>query len=325
MTAFYALLVDAGWSGAVVPDAANYLFRPSRRVYAAVTDDIPGQNFAAQRTAVSGNHRPQAIADTVVGLEDTPTTITLGGYDEDGDPLTFVILTLPEFGVLYDTVAERAIADHDLPHALDGPEGRLAYDPDNDYNAPDDPDAFVFEVSDGRETSAPAELRIAVRAVNDPPSFAVPADLDLPTGETTSVPLTEINPGAPDETWQTLTFAAHSNNQQILPNAALVFVGSELLVTPHGGGPVTITLLAKDDGGTDDGGIDLSAPVQLQIVVAEPRPPIAEAQQIIVHTDTSRPIVLMGRDGADQSSMSPLCQPLEFTLISQPRHGRVVR
>jgi hypothetical protein len=95
------------------------------------------------------NHEPIADAQTLELDEDTTASITLAGTDQDGDPLTFRIVTAPAHGT------------------LSGEAPALNYTPSADYNGSD---AFTFVVNDGQSDSQIATVNITVRPVNDPPT-----------------------------------------------------------------------------------------------------------------------------------------------------------
>jgi len=99
-------------------------------------------------TVTPVNDPPVANPQTVTTAEDTPVGITLTGSDVDGDPLTFVIVTLPGNG------------------ALSGTPPNLTYTPNPDFNGSD---SFTFKVNDGQVDSSPATVSITVTPVNDPP------------------------------------------------------------------------------------------------------------------------------------------------------------
>ena len=120
------------------------------------------------------SHRPTASDGTVTTAEDTPLDIKMNATDLDGNPLTFVIMTVPSHGSLQD---------------LDEATGELTYVPTSGYNGPD---SFSFMAKDFRLESDLAVIGITVTPaldsdsddINDPP---VSSDMEVETDEDTPV------------------------------------------------------------------------------------------------------------------------------------------
>jgi hypothetical protein len=91
---------------------------------------------------------PVAIPQAIIISEDTPADILLVGYDPDGDPISFEILTTPTQGILGGTAPN------------------LVYTPTLNFNGDD---IFSFTVSDESQTSQPADVNIQVTPINDAP------------------------------------------------------------------------------------------------------------------------------------------------------------
>ena len=102
------------------------------------------------------NEIPVASSDSVKAGVSTPLQITLTGSDSDGDPLTFFVITEPEFGSV---------------SAVSGTPPQVTYTPP----AFEVTDSFAFEAFDGISDSAPAlisiDVTIAGAAEDPPPTF----------------------------------------------------------------------------------------------------------------------------------------------------------
>lgn len=85
--------------------------------------------------------------------EDTSTSVALKAEDNDGDTLSYEIAEAPAHGT------------------LSGTPPKLTYTPEADYFGAD---SFKYVASDGTATSEPAEVRLRVRSVNDPPEWTAP-------------------------------------------------------------------------------------------------------------------------------------------------------
>src|SRR5215217_990632 len=110
----------------------------------------------------SAKQAPEAQPQPIVSTdEDAAKTITLSGTDEEGDNLTFFIVSGPSHGTLGPigvlTCAGTA------PRACSA---NVTYTPDNDYNGFD---IFSFKADDGTEGSYPAPVSMLVNPVNDTP------------------------------------------------------------------------------------------------------------------------------------------------------------
>ena len=99
-------------------------------------------------TVMDHNDPPKADELSFTTDEDVPLDIMLSGSDPDNDPITYMILDHPSFGV------------------LSGEAPNLTYTPDPDYHGED---SFTFAVFDGQLTSDPATVTITINPVNDPP------------------------------------------------------------------------------------------------------------------------------------------------------------
>ena len=118
--------------------------------YAASPEDTWGTWFGQVRFT---DTPPVALAQTVATTEDTPVAITLTGSDPGGDPLTFIIMSLPGRGDLSegDTSVQTA------PHALIG--DTVTYTPNAGFG---DVDSFDFKVNDSTSDSDSANIRLIV-------------------------------------------------------------------------------------------------------------------------------------------------------------------
>ena len=267
----YAISVPYESSGVLVPTLEGYQFAPQAWSFSKLTSDLDGVDFrASSSSALAENHPPVALDQALDTPEDASASVGLVGQDADDDPLTYIITTLPEHGTLRDEQTEQVIAASELPYALSAAGNRVAYDPEANYNGAD---SFAFRVSDGTQESGPesATVTLTIAAVNDPPTFVPPPDQVMSMGPTLVISMGSVSPGPADEAGQTITFAGASYNQAIIPNENLVFSGSQLSITAvAAGGPVTIGVVAHDNGGNENGGQDASWATFSVTVVAGP-------------------------------------------------------
>ena len=120
----------------------------------------------------------------------------------------------------------------------------------------------------GVDQSAPVELVLNVTAVNDVPSFVIPATappvLEGAGAQTVAAFATAISAGPADEAGQTLSFAANvtgSTGNLAFAAAPALAPNGTLTYAPQAGtsGTATVSVVLSDNGGTANGGVDTSA------------------------------------------------------------------
>jgi hypothetical protein len=119
-----------------------------------ITDLIA--HFESAKQAPEAQPQPIVSAD-----EDTAKTITLSATDEDGDNLTFFIVSGPNHGTLGPI--EAVTCTGIIPRTCSA---NVTYTPDNAYNGFD---IFSFKANDGTSDSNPAPVSMLVDPVNDTP------------------------------------------------------------------------------------------------------------------------------------------------------------
>jgi hypothetical protein len=206
---------------------------------------------------VTCNTPPVANSDTATTNEDNSVTIHLSGSDADGDTLTFSIVTPPAHGSLGAiTPTGPTTAD-------------VVYSPNLNYNGTD---SFVFQVNDGNGGTSNGTITITIVPVNDAPSFLIgPSQsvLEDSGAHTVANWATAISPGPADESSQTVTFTVTNDNNPLFSVQPAVASNGTLTYTlaANANGSATITVVAQDNGGTANGGVDTSAPQTSTITV----------------------------------------------------------
>ncbi|MBW7990264.1 MAG: tandem-95 repeat protein [Planctomycetes bacterium] len=100
-------------------------------------------------TITAANDPPMAYSDSATTQEDESISITLAGGDDDGDVITYRVVTGPSHGI------------------LKGRAPRLIYSPNANFNGSD---SLTFKTSDKRADSKTATVSITVKPVNDAPT-----------------------------------------------------------------------------------------------------------------------------------------------------------
>jgi hypothetical protein len=116
----------------------------------------------------------------------------------------------------------------------------------------------------GVDSSAAQTFTITITAVNDAPSFTKGADqTSLEDGGAQSVAgwATGISAGPADESSQSVSFTATNNNNALFSAQPSVAADGILTYTaaPDAFGTATVSVVAHDNGGTANGGVDTSA------------------------------------------------------------------
>ncbi len=198
------------------------------------------------------NDPPVAQTQSLTTLEDTALSITLTATDADGDTLTYAVQDAPTHG------------------SLSGTGATLSYTPNADYNGAD---SFTFVANDGTVNSAPATISLTVLAVNDRPSFTAASTQSWPAGSSgarsTSNWAQQIVFGPADEAGQAISayvVLPVSDPTGVLSSPVTVSNDGTLSYVLSGAsGVASVDVYLRDNGGTANGGIDLSQPLRLVI------------------------------------------------------------
>jgi hypothetical protein len=124
----------------------------------------------------------------------------------------------------------------------------------------------------GADVSAPQVFTIAIRPINDPPSFLKgPALVVSEDAGPRTIPAwaTQISAGAPDETGQALTFLASTDNPTLFTAEPTLSSDGTLAFkpAPDAHGTATVTVRLRDNGGSQNGGSDTSSAQTFTITV----------------------------------------------------------
>ncbi|MBX3398816.1 MAG: cadherin domain-containing protein [Gemmataceae bacterium] len=123
----------------------------------------------------------------------------------------------------------------------------------------------------GDDTSDPQTFTITINAVNDVPSFTVGGKqtvLEDAGPQTVTGFATGISTGPANESAQVPSFLITSDNPALFTALAIDETGTLTYTTaPNANGTAIVTVRVMDDGGTNLGGVDTSAPQTFAIVV----------------------------------------------------------
>jgi uncharacterized delta-60 repeat protein/uncharacterized repeat protein (TIGR01451 family) len=231
---------------------------------------IAAANITQVNVACVANVAPVAVDDRYTVLEDRTLSIAAPGVlgnDTDGDAANVLRV---------EPVVNAPIVP--LSGNLDGQvgiaaNGALTYTPGPNRNGSG---SVVYAAFDGFVASAtPAQVRIEVTAVNDAPDFRL-VDIAEPAGTSGQRVwpgfVKALSFGPPDEANQaveTYLVGELSDPGQVVSDLSLSRDGtlSYQLADVPTGGTATFQVQARDDGGTDNGGVNLSPPRTFRIVL----------------------------------------------------------
>ncbi len=126
--------------------------------------------------------------------------------------------------------------------------------------------------SGGIDTSTPQAFVITVTPVNDAPGFTAGVDqvvLQNTDAQTVTGWATQISSGPANESPQGVDFIVSNDNAALFSSQPAVTADGTLTFTPSPGalGSATVVVQIHDDGGTSDGGTDVSASQSFTITV----------------------------------------------------------
>ncbi|HOX38915.1 MAG TPA: Ig-like domain-containing protein [Candidatus Brocadiia bacterium] len=273
-----AEIVISGWSASTDP-GATVIAGPGGQqdVLLGIMQDVAPIAFAAETETP----------------ENEPVTFSLGGYDPNGDALTYEIISGPANG------------------SLSGIAPNLTYSPDAGFNGTE---IITYSVTDGTNISAPASASITVTPVNSPP---VADDLTITLQEDGNA-LIVLSATDAETPYQALSFSL-SNPE----NGGLVEIShGRYVYTPSAdwNGIEELTLTVSDSGdpatGQPLGGIALTdtSVVTLNVFPVNDRPAGIPAR---ADTVVNTPIVL-ALEGSDADG-----DVMTFAIVTAPARGKL--
>ncbi len=256
--------------------------------------------FVAVLSALAGGNAPVASSMSITVLEDLPVTIPLQATDNEGDPLTYSIVSLPD--------AKSGV--------LSGTGANLTFIPVNNFNG----DAtFTFKVNDGTSDSEVATVYIEVLSVNDAPilnGFVVSGKEDERMSLSESLFSAQYSDLEGDP-FDSLTVTTLPKTGVLKWDGTPVFAGQ---IIPANLLDQLIYDPAKDDNGVrsftvrGSDGLSLSTLTTVTMVIAAVDDlPIALAQSVTLTEDMAQGITLVGSDVEKA--------PLTYTVVQPPTKG----
>jgi cyclophilin family peptidyl-prolyl cis-trans isomerase len=174
---------------------------------------------------------------------------------------------------------------------------------------------ITVRATDSLGATADATVVVTISAVNDAPTFDIPAEHGVQEdGPPQTVPgfATDILPGGgQDEANQVLTFNVTNDNPSLFSQQPSIDANGTLTYTPAAGitGDANVTVELSDDGGTDNGGDDTSG-ATFVLHVVDNLPPTAEDDPSYTATANTVETVGGGNDGLIGNDTDPEDDPL---------------
>lgn len=233
---------------------------------------VPGGPLAFPEQAAAANVEPAITAGDADSDMLTGATIQItANYQNGQDVLSFV--DTPAITGVFDAASGRL--------TLTGTDAVANYQAalravrfQNTSATPVAGDRIITWIAtDGITPSAARFTTVTVLPVNDAPSFVVGPDatsLEDTGARFVTHWATGLNAGPADESTQTLTFVVDSNSNPGLFSAGPAVTSTGMLtytLAPDANGTANIAMVAKDDGGVANGGVDTSAPQMFTITV----------------------------------------------------------
>ena len=264
-------------SGAALSDGRNERINYQPLTTGTYRIKVTADASSTGEYVLAYNRTPRAINDSAEVFEDQSVTVSpvANDVDLDGDALVITGTTNASHG----SVTVNA-------------DKTILYTPDDDYFGPD---SFTYTINDGNGGASTATVNIEVQPVNDAPSFVVGSDqnvLEDSAAQSVTDWATAISFGPANETGQEVDFIVTNDNNDLFDAQPSIAADGTLTFTPaaDANGIATVTVKLHDDGGVDDGGVNLSAIKTFTITIK----PVNDAPTFVGGEDLS------GDEDADQ-------------------------
>ncbi len=288
--------------------AAGIRFTPSENysgddILTITADDQDDAGVGGRATA------SEELALTIVPVNDAPSANVspLPAILEDAGPKTIPDWALVSTGpasengqeILSFLVANVDESFFSIPPSVDL-DGRLTFETAADVNGQT---SFTLQVRDnggtahgGQDLSPPLDISVTVIAVNDAPTFTAVAPPSVKEDSGSHLLtgwIQQASVGPSDESGQALSFVvenlsdefAFTSPPSVAPDGSLSFS-----LSPNANGAVTFDVVAQDNGGVENGGVNQSAPQTFSLsIVPVNDPPSAQLIALPEFTEDAGP------------------------------------
>ncbi|MBI5773090.1 MAG: hypothetical protein HZA89_05015 [Verrucomicrobia bacterium] len=292
-----------------------------RVIQITVTDRDGGVSLPVERTI---NVTPVNDAPTLNGIVDVrlvknaaQKTIAFAGITDGGGEGQGLTVTASSSN-------PSVVPNPVVTYASPGTSGSLAFTPVADATGTATITVTVQDsggTANGGVDAVVQTFTVTVNNLNTAPALNNIASLTVDQDEQVSLPLTGIDPGGNSD----LTFTATSGNPAILPNPTVSYNPGGFAASTTGtlsfrsapganGGPVLVTLVAQNAGGTAGGGVD-SVTKTFNVTV---RPNVAPTFDTVagITTNVSPGLVTVVLTGLSAGGSTNVQQSFSFTAVS---------
>jgi hypothetical protein len=176
-------------------------------ITARATDDRGAATDSGAVTVIVDTP-PAATAQAVTAIAGKPVDIVLAGTDADADPLTYSIVTQPQYGTL-------GVISVDAHGAAS-----VRYTPASNYAGAD---AFTFRAYDGKLYSSASTISLTVQPANEPP-VASASSITTNEDASVSIPLTATDANNDPLTYTIVTQPQHGTLGAVTSNGGAISV-----------------------------------------------------------------------------------------------------
>ncbi|MEO8034176.1 MAG: Ig-like domain-containing protein, partial [Acidobacteriota bacterium] len=252
-------------------------------------NDAPSFTKGADQTSLEDGG-----AQTVAGWA---TAISAGPPDESGQTVTFTTTNdnNPLFSVQPSVASDGSLTYTAAPDAFGTAMVTMtAHDDGGTANG-------------GVDSSAPQSFTITISPVNDAPSFTKGPDEAVISDagpQTYTNWATAISAGPANESGQVVNFVVTNDNNAVFTSQPAITSSGTLTFTTALAAPTTtvhVTVVAHDNGGTANGGVDTSAPQTFNVNVTHAnQPPVANPDSFDAVGNTE---LAVGTTGAQAATL----------------------
>lgn len=320
-------------AGPSVANNGTLTYTPAPDASGTVTFTVVARDNGGTDNGGVDTSAPVTATINITNVNDAPTFAAANppASNEDAGPVTVTGWSVFNPGPFEDgQTAEYTVTNVSNPSLFAGG-GQPAVSPDGTLTYTTSPNAsgtsqFSVRVRDnggtahgGADTSTTRVFTVSVRSVNDAPAVSlgsIPGIAEDAPAQSV-VGFASFNPGEGENTQSLLEYIVSGvSNPAAFSVPPAVSNSGTLTYTPapNASGTISFTVRARDNGGTENGGVDLSQPVTATLnITGTNDPPVAIARNITLDARTGCVSLLVAPAQVDNGSFDPDNGPAELT------------